>query len=160
MAFETVPPKMTIKIKTDTNNRMHIKRTSHLRLYFVYTIPHHRHGITRYGLPLSTIVYPCGFSLYWAAYSERWDEVITRIQVGSDINFGFYGGSVLNWVILGLGAVKPGMSALSEMLSAGADTNMLSDNAIKRVLKWDPDTAVSITKGWSVNTFARAVELL
>lgn len=130
-----------------------------IRLFLVFTFPQTQYFNINALRPLHRIVYPCGFSLYWASYLNRWDEFRALIAVGSDPNFrpNNNHGSLLSWIILGRAPLSEKFALLELAVDIGADTNRISNNAIKKVLKWDPEKTQCLTEGWGVDTVNQAI---
>lgn len=144
---------------------MKFARTSckECRVFLVFNLPHRRCYINAGPRKLQHIVYPCGFTLYWAAYFNRWAETETLINLGSNVNFRQESPntSVLTWIMLGLFRQDDNKRGhlLELALSAGADPNWISDGTIRRVLMWDRETRHIVTREWSQDTVNRATRL-
>lgn len=143
--------------RTRTSCRGHPKRIA-----LVYSIPHTFHSrreVNDEMKPLHTVVYPCSYALFWAAYWCEWDLFIALISAGSDTTYNRYNSSVLSWVILGLSGdsvMHRGVNLLKLIVDAGANCNEISDTAIRKVLHWDRKTRHIVTDAWSQETVDHA----
>lgn len=127
-----------------------------IRLSCVYILPHSPHSYSAFRQPQNRLVYPCGYALFRAAYCERGDDVVALLALGSDVNVGVPGMSVLSCILVG----KWNNPLLQLVMDAGADPNNLTDRAItKMLLYWDSKMTVCVTDRWSQETVDRAMRL-